>query len=118
MTMIDLNQILPTVLAILAGVAWLFRLEAKAGAKADESSLQSVKADVAALKVECGAIKARDDAQDVAIKTATDGHNMTTIEVVRLQEQIKHLTEMISRLLPRDDEDAQPRRRRAVKDAG
>lgn len=108
----DLNSLLPLALACIMGIGWLFRLEAKAGSKADTLLVQQVQAEVAALKVENAALKARSDAQDAAIKTAMDGHNNTTIEVVRLQEQIKHLTEVIERLLARDEQDQAPRRLR------
>ena len=37
------------------------------------------------------------DTQGAALKAAIEGHSATTIEVVRLQEQIKHLTDLIER---------------------
>lgn len=99
----DLNSLLPLALACIMAIGWLFRLEAKAGGKADASAVQQLEAQVAALKAEAGALRSRADVQDAAIKAALDGHNSTTIEVVRLQEQIKHLTEVIERLLSRDE---------------
>lgn len=107
----DLNSLLPLALACIMGIGWLFRLEAKAGTKADAATVQLLQAEIAAAKVESVAHKARADVQDAAIKAALDGHNSTTIEVVRLQEQIKHLTDMIERLLTRDEQDQAPRRR-------
>lgn len=112
MNFADLNSLLPLALACIMGIGWLFRLEAKAGGKADALAVQQLSGEVAALKVEGAALRARADVQDAAIRAALDGHNSTTIEVVRLQEQIKHLTEVIERQLDRDEQGQAPRQRR------
>lgn len=116
MNLADLNSLLPLAIACIAGMGWLFRLEAKAGSKADSTALQLLQAEVASHKVEIASLKARADAQDAAIKAAMDGHNNTTIEVVRLQEQIKHLTDVIERQLARyEQEQKQPAGRRRTR---
>lgn len=61
-------------LAALGGVVWLVRLEGRVTALAAMSETQAA-----------------------ALKAAIEGHSATTIEVVRLQEQIKHLTDLIER---------------------
>ncbi|MFZ5667973.1 MAG: hypothetical protein ACOY4K_00615 [Pseudomonadota bacterium] len=65
---------LPLALSILAAVVWLVRLEGRVNA-----------------------LNTLTEAQATALKAAMDGHSATTIEVVRLQEQIKHLTDLIER---------------------
>jgi hypothetical protein len=61
-------------LAALGGVVWLVRLEGRVNA-----------------------LNAMSETQGAALKAAIEGHSATTIEVVRLQEQIKHLTDLIER---------------------
>jgi hypothetical protein len=65
----------------IAGLIWLVRLEGRvnaAEARADAKIIAAV---------------ARLDVLEVAAK----GHEETKIEVVRLQEQIKHLTDLLER---------------------
>ena len=61
---------------------WLVRLEGRVNSKATSEQVSSVVAIVAALQA----------------KEAS--HDQTRDEVIRLQEQIKHLANLIERLLP------------------
>lgn len=80
------GEIITIALAALGGVVWLVRLEGRVNTLATMS-----------------------DTQAAALKAAIEGHGATTIEVVRLQEQIKHLTDLIERyFVP-----ANPRNRRS-----
>ncbi len=69
----------------LAGVAvivWLVRLEGRVNHKASAEQLAALLAIVSALQ------------------SKEASHDQTRDEVIRLQEQIKHLTNLIERLLP------------------
>jgi hypothetical protein len=63
----------------VGAIVWLVRLEGRVNSKADADRVVTLEAEVAALKV--------------SAKTADD----TKMEVVRLQEQIKHLTDLIEK---------------------
>lgn len=74
----------------VAVIVWLVRLEGRVNQKASSDTVATLAAVVTALQA----------------KEA--GHDNTRDEVIRLQEQIKHLTALIERLLPA------PRRRNAA----
>lgn len=83
----DLGAVLAVVLAAIAGIAWLVRLEGRVTSVAARAS---------------------------ALEEAAKAHAETKIEVVRLQEQIKHLTELIERWLgPPDRQNPRAARRPA-----
>lgn len=66
----------------VAVIVWLVRLEGRVNHKASSDTVATLAAVVASLQA----------------KEA--GHDNTRDEVIRLQEQIKHLTALIERLLP------------------
>lgn len=74
-------------LAALAGVVWLVRLEGRVNAQG---------------------------ARLMVLETAIKAHEETKIEVVRLQEQIKHLTGLIEKWFEPIDPPAAKRRRQAA----
>jgi hypothetical protein len=75
-------ELLAPFLALVGFVVWLVRLEARVNNKAPAESLAALLAVVTALQA----------------KEAS--HDQTRDEVIRLQEQIKHLAQLIERLLP------------------
>jgi hypothetical protein len=68
------GELITVAIAALGGVVWLVRLEGRVNALATLSETQAT-----------------------ALRAAIEGQGATTIEVVRLQEQIKHLTDLIER---------------------
>ena len=68
-------------IALVLAIVWLVRLEGRVNAKADQEKLAVIISEVIALQ-----------AQAVA-------HGKMNDEVIRLQEQIKHLTDLIERWL-------------------
>ena len=68
------GEIISLLLAGVAAIVWLVRLEGRVNT-----------------------LNTLTDTQGAALKAAIEGHSATTIEVVRLQEQIKHLTDLIER---------------------
>jgi len=68
------GEVITVSIAAIGGVVWLVRLEGRVNA-----------------------LSALSETQAAALKAAIEGHSATTIEVVRLQEQIKHLTDLIER---------------------
>lgn len=86
------GEIITLGLAAIAAVIWLVRLEGRvnSGEKADQNISATVSALQAAMTVEVAAIKARADADSHA-------HSETTIALVRVQEQLKHLTSLFER---------------------
>ena len=82
-----------TLLALgLAGVSvivWLVRLEGRVNGKATTDQLGALSAQISALASVVAALQAKEAS-----------HDNTRDEVIRLQEQIKHLTDLIERLLP------------------
>jgi uncharacterized membrane protein YcjF (UPF0283 family) len=76
----------------LAGVSvivWLVRLEGRVNGKATTDQVAQVSAQIATAAAIVASLQAKDAA-----------HDHTRDEVIRLQEQIKHLTDLIERLLP------------------
>ena len=82
----------PLVTLILAAVAlivWLVRLEGRVNTKATTDQIGSVSGQIAAVAGIVSSLQAKEAS-----------HDQTRDEVIRLQEQIKHLTNLIERLLP------------------
>lgn len=78
----DAGTLVTLGLAGVTVIVWLVRLEGRVNGKATSEQVSAVVAIVAALQA----------------KEAS--HDQTRDEVIRLQEQIKHLTNLIERLLP------------------
>jgi uncharacterized membrane protein YcjF (UPF0283 family) len=70
-------------------VLWLARLEGRVNGKATTDQVAAVSAQIATTAAIVASLQAKDAA-----------HDNTRDEVIRLQEQIKHLTDLIERLLP------------------
>ena len=82
----------PLVTLGLSGVAvivWLVRLEGRVNGKATSDQIGAVGGQIAAVAAIVAALQAKEAS-----------HDQTRDEVIRLQEQIKHLTNLIERLLP------------------
>lgn len=82
----------PIITIGLAGVAvivWLVRLEGRVNGKATADQVAAVSAQIGAVAAIVATLQAKEAA-----------HDNTRDEVIRLQEQIKHLTDLIERLLP------------------
>ncbi len=82
----------PIITIGLAGVAvivWLVRLEGRVNGKATGDQVAAVSAQIGAVAAIVATLQAKEAA-----------HDNTRDEVIRLQEQIKHLTDLIERLLP------------------
>ena len=82
----------PIITIGLAGVAvivWLVRLEGRVNGKATADQVAAVSAQIGAVAAIVATLQAKEAA-----------HANTRDEVIRLQEQIKHLTDLIERLLP------------------
>jgi uncharacterized membrane protein YcjF (UPF0283 family) len=82
----------PIITIGLAGVAvivWLVRLEGRVNGKATGDQVAAVSAQIGAVAAIVATLQAKEAA-----------HDNTRDEVIRLQEQIKHLTDLIQRLLP------------------
>jgi hypothetical protein len=75
-----------------AGVAviiWLVRLEGRVNGKATGDQVSAVSAQISAVAAIVATLQAKEAS-----------HDNTRDEVIRLQEQIKHLTDLIKGLLP------------------
>jgi hypothetical protein len=82
----------PLITLGLAGVAvivWLVRLEGRVNGTATTNQFATLTSQISALAAVVAALQAKEAA-----------HDNTRDEVIRLQEQIKHLTDLIERLLP------------------
>ena len=82
----------PIITIGLAGVAvivWLVRLEGRVNGKATADQVAAVSAQIGAVAAIVATLQAKEAA-----------HDNTRDEVIRLQEQSKHLTDLIERLLP------------------
>lgn len=78
----DAGTLVTVGLAAVAVIVWLVRLEGRVNHKASAEQLAALLAIVSALQSKEAA------------------HDQTRDEVIRLQEQIKHLASLIERLLP------------------
>jgi hypothetical protein len=76
-------------LAAVAVIVWLVRLEGRVNVKATTDQVAAVSAQIGATAAVVATLQAKDAS-----------HDNTRDEVIRLQEQIKHLTDLIERLLP------------------
>ena len=75
--------------ASVAVIVWLVRLEGRVNGKATTDQLATLTSQISALAAVVAALQAKEAS-----------HDNTRDEVIRLQEQIKHLTDLIERLLP------------------
>jgi hypothetical protein len=75
--------------AAVAFIAWLVRLEGRVNGKATADQVSTVAAQIGTVAAIVSTLQAKEAA-----------HDNTRDEVIRLQEQIKHLTNLIERLLP------------------
>lgn len=97
-------EIITLALAGVAAVVWLIRLEGRV------NTAEKVNATaIADCDKEQAAMRAAFDTFRAEAKVAEKAHSETAIEIVRLQEQIKHLTDLIERMV----EKPTPRRRAA-----
>lgn len=78
----DAGTLVTLGMAAVAVIIWLVRLEGRVNHKASAEQLAALLAIVSALQ------------------SKEASHDQTRDEVIRLQEQIKHLTNLIERLLP------------------
>lgn len=79
---LDAGTLVTLGMAGVAVIVWLVRLEGRVNHKASAEQLAALLAIVSALQ------------------SKEASHDNTRDEVIRLQEQIKHLTNLIERLLP------------------
>lgn len=86
---IDAGVILTIVLAGIGLIVWLVRLEGRVNGKVSSDQLGSLTNQISALAAVVASLQAKEAS-----------HDNTRDEVIRLQEQIKHLTNLIERLLP------------------
>lgn len=89
-------------------IVWLVRLEGRVNGKADSSHVQAVAASVETVKASGENMKSDIGALHQSAKAGEE----TKIEVVRLQEQIKHLTNLFEKWLQPPTPQAVPQRRR------
>jgi hypothetical protein len=100
-------------LASVGALVWLVRLEARINAATAEIARHEQHAEKVAMELAAAASKAEAALKaDVAglegrIVTAASMHSETTLQLVRLQEQVKHLTALFERQFA----PAPPRRR-------
>ncbi len=76
----------------VAGIVWLVRLEGRVNA-----AVAKAEADVRAAEAKAEAKAIAANSRLDVLEVAARGHEDTKIEVVRLQEQIKHLTDLLER---------------------
>jgi hypothetical protein len=82
----------PLITLALAGVAvviWLVRLEGRVNGTATTNQLATLTSQISALAAVVAALQAKEAS-----------HDNTREEVIRVQEQLKHLTSLIERLMP------------------
>ena len=75
--------------AAVAVIIWLVRLEGRVNGKATGDQVAAASAQIGAVAAIVATLQAKEAA-----------HDNTRDEVIRLQEQIKHLTDLIHQLLP------------------
>ncbi len=85
----DTGTIVTLAFAGVAVIIWLVRLEGRVNGKATAEQVGAVVGQIAAVAGIVAALQAKEAS-----------HDQTRDEVIRLQEQIKHLTNLIERLLP------------------
>lgn len=85
----DAGTLITLGLAGVAVIVWLVRLEGRVNGKATSEQVGGVAGQIAAVAAIVAALQAKEAS-----------HDQTRDEVIRLQEQIKHLTNLIERLLP------------------
>lgn len=81
-------------LAGVAAVVWLIRLEGRVNTAEKVNATAMADCDR-----EQASIKAAFETFRAEAKVAEKAHSETAIEIVRLQEQIKHLTDLIERMV-------------------
>jgi uncharacterized membrane protein YcjF (UPF0283 family) len=86
---LELGPILTIAASVVAFIAWLVRLEGRVNGKATADQVSTVSAQIGTVAAIVATLQAKEAA-----------HDNTRDEVIRLQEQIKHLTNLIERLLP------------------
>jgi uncharacterized membrane protein YcjF (UPF0283 family) len=86
---VDAGTLVALGLAAVSVIIWLVRLEGRVNGKATTDQVAAVSAQIATAAAIVASLQAKDAA-----------HDNTRDEVIRLQEQIKHLTDLIERLLP------------------
>lgn len=85
----DAGTLITLGLAGVAVIVWLVRLEGRVNGKATGDQVTQVLGQIGAVAAIVATLQAKEAA-----------HDNTRDEVIRLQEQIKHLTNLIERLLP------------------
>jgi hypothetical protein len=76
-------------LAAVAVIVWLVRLEGRVNGTATTNQLATLTSQISALAAVVAALQAKEAS-----------HDNTREEVIRVQEQLKHLTGLIERLMP------------------
>ena len=89
MMTLEPGHLIPLGFAAVTVIIWLVRLEGRVNGKATTDQVGALSAQFSALAAVVAALQAKEAA-----------HDNTRDEVIRLQEQIKHLTNLIERLLP------------------
>jgi uncharacterized membrane protein YcjF (UPF0283 family) len=86
---LDAGTLVALGLAAVTVIIWLVRLEGRVNGKATGDQVAAASAQIGAVAAIVATLQAKEAA-----------HDNTRDEVIRLQEQIKHLTDLIERLLP------------------
>jgi hypothetical protein len=76
-------------LAVVTVIVWLVRLEGRVNGTATTNQFATLTSQISALASVVAALQAKEAS-----------HDNTREEVIRVQEQLKHLTDLIERLLP------------------
>lgn len=85
----DAGTLVALGIAAVTVIIWLVRLEGRVNSKATGDQVTQVSGQIGAVAAIVATLQAKEAA-----------HDNTRDEVIRLQEQIKHLTNLIERLLP------------------
>jgi hypothetical protein len=86
---LDLGHLITLGLAGVAVIIWLVRLEGRVNGTATTNQLATLTSQISALAAVVAALQAKEAS-----------HDNTREEVIRVQEQLKHLTSLIERLMP------------------
>jgi hypothetical protein len=89
MMALDPGTIVTLGISGIAVVIWLVRLEGRVNGKATGDQVAAAASQIGAVAAVVATLQAKEAS-----------HDNTRDEVIRLQEQIKHLTDLIERLLP------------------